>query len=109
MDIPHEIYYHKHLMYNVGVVASRGQIIALCDSDAIVRDTFVESIINCFEEDPQIVLHLDQARNNDPRFYPFSYPTIEEVVGPGCVNWRDGKTTGLWDRDDTLHTGNYGA
>jgi hypothetical protein len=109
MGIPTDVYYHKHLMYNAGIVLSRGKIIAICDSDAIVKSTFVETIINLFEEDTEIVLHLDQVRNNDRRFYPFNYPTIGEVTGEGSINWQDGKTTGLWDTTDILHTRNYGS
>jgi hypothetical protein len=30
-------------------------------------------------------------------------------LGPGVINWRDGKTNGLWDTADPLHTRNYGA
>jgi hypothetical protein len=109
MRIPKKVYYHKHLMYNAGIVLSRGAIVAICDSDAIVKDTFVETILQAFKQDPNIVLHLDQVRNNDRRFYPFNYPTIEEVIGEGSINWKAGKTTGLWDSADILHTRNYGA
>jgi hypothetical protein len=109
MDMPSDVYYHKHLMYNVGTVLSRGEVVTICDSDAIVRKTFVEEIVRYFEKDPNIVLHLDEVRNNNKRFYPFNYPTIEEAIGDGCINWRDGKTTGLWDAEDILHTRNYGA
>jgi hypothetical protein len=109
MRMPRDVYYHKHLMYNTGIVLSRGKIVAICDSDTIVKNTFVGTIIQAFEQDPNIVLHLDQVRNNDRRFYPFNYPTIEEVVGQGSINWKDGKTTGLWDTADILHTRNYGA
>ena len=52
----------------------------------MVSPTFVESIIKSFEEDPNIVLHMDEVRNNDRRFYPFNYPSIEEVMGHGCIN-----------------------
>jgi hypothetical protein len=109
MNIPKNAYYHKHLMYNLGIILSRGRIVAICDSDAIVRETFVERIIGAFEPDSDIVLHLDQARNSDRRFYPFNYPTVEDVIGGGCINWHNGKTTGLWDTEDILHTRNYGA
>jgi len=74
-----------------------------------VSNTFVETIVRSFEEEPNLVLHLDQVRNNDKRFYPFNYPTIEEVISEGAINWRDGRTTGLWDAEDILHTRNYGA
>lgn len=109
LNVPRNVYYHKHLMYNVGILFSRGNIVAICDSDAIVKESFVEAIVGSFEQDPNIVLHLDQARNNDKRFYPFNYPTVDEIVGEGAINWHDGKTTGLWDTEDILHTRNYGA
>jgi hypothetical protein len=109
MGMPRNVYFHKHLMYNIGIVSGRGKIITLCDSDAMFTPTFVESIIKSFGEDRNIVLHMDEFRNNDSRFYPFNYPSVEEVVGHGCINWRDGKTTGLLDNVDPLHSRNYGA
>ncbi|MGA2916339.1 MAG: flippase-like domain-containing protein [Sedimentisphaerales bacterium] len=109
MDMPDDTYYHKHLMYNVGIVASLGKIVCVCDSDAIVGPTFVESIINTFEKNNGIVLHLDEVRNINKRFYPFNYPSREEIINSGCINFKDGKTTGLLDETDPIHTRNYGA
>ena len=109
IGMPDNICYHKHLMYNVGIVKSRGDIVVICDSDAIFQPTFVETIIESFKNNENIVLHLDEVRNNNKKFYPFSYPTIKEVLGEGCVNWKDGKTTGLWDKTGFIHTRNYGA
>jgi hypothetical protein len=109
MGTPNNVYYHKHLMYNTGIVLSRGRILVNCDSDVVVAKTFVEAIIRAFEEEPNLVLHLDEVRNNNKRFYPFNYPSIDEVIGEGCINWENGKTTGLWDTKDILHTRNYGA
>ncbi len=109
MDMDKCIYYHKHLMYNIGILVAKGEIVTFCDSDAIVTPTFIESIIKSFNEDPNIVLHMDEFRNNDKRFYPFNYPSIEEVIGDGCINYSNGKTTGLYDTEDFLHTRNYGA
>lgn len=109
MEIPDNIYYHKHLMYNIGIIASKGEIVTFCDSDAIMMPTFVESIIKSFDKDPNIILHIDEVRNNNKRFYPFNYPSREEILSKGCINWKDGKTTGLLDKEDSLHTLNYGA
>lgn len=109
MDMPNDIYYHKHLMYNVGIALSRGRIVAICDSDAIVKSTFIESIINTFEENENIILHLDEVRNVNRRFYPFNFPSIEEVTKDGCANWRGKKTTGILERKDPIHSRNYGA
>jgi hypothetical protein len=109
LGMPAEVCYHKHLMYNAGLLLARGKIVCFCDSDAIVSPGFVESIANAFEANPNIVLHLDQVRNNDRRFHPFNYPSIEDVTSAGCGNWIDGRPSGLLDTVDPLHTRNYGA
>jgi radical SAM superfamily enzyme YgiQ (UPF0313 family)/tetratricopeptide (TPR) repeat protein len=109
MGMPGDVYYHKHLMYNIGIFVSRGRIVVICDSDAIFQPTFIESIIAAFKKDPHIVLHLDEVRNEDKRFHPFNYPSLEEVIGKGCINWAKGKTTGLLEKKDPLHARNYGA
>jgi len=88
LEVPQDIYFHKHLMYNAGIFLSRGRIVVVCDSDAIVPETFVQTIIESFEENPNLVLHLDQVRNNDKRFYPFNYPSIEDVTGDGSITDR---------------------
>lgn len=109
MDMPETLYYHKHLMYNIGIVLSKGEIVTICDSDAMVRPTFVETIIKSFEEDSNIALHMDEVRNNDQKFHPFDYPSFDEVEDEGAINFKNGTTTGLIDTVDPLHTLNYGA
>jgi hypothetical protein len=109
LDMPTNCYYHKHMMYNIGIALSRGDIVCICDSDAIFNDTFIDTVLAAFARNDRIVLHLDEVRNNDKKFYPFNYPSISEVLGPGAINWQNGKTTGLSDSPDPLHTRNYGA
>jgi hypothetical protein len=109
LGMPEDCYYHKHLMYNVGIAVSRGDIVCVCDSDAMFNDTFISTIISVFEENSRTALHLDEVRNNDKKFYPFNYPNLSEVIGAGAVNWKNGTTTGLLDTVDPLHTRNYGA
>jgi|GEM_PF-997204 len=109
LEMPEELYYHKHLMYNAGIALSRGEIIVICDSDSIVNPTFIETIQKSFEEDPEIVLHMDEIRNTNKKFYPFNYPEIEEILGEGVFNWKNGTTVGLADEKDPIHTLNYGA
>jgi GT2 family glycosyltransferase len=101
--------YHKHAMYNAGILLARGRVVCFADSDALVRPTFIESIINAFRADPNIVLHLDEVRNNDPSFYPFGKARFEDITGFGCINWVNGRPLGLLDKADPLHTRNYGA
>jgi hypothetical protein len=109
LNMPANCYYHKHLMYNIGIAVSRSNIVCICDSDAMFRNTFIDTIISTFAGSDRIVLHLDEVRNNDKRFYPFNYPNISEVLGSGAINWQNGRTTGLLDTVDPLHTRNYGA
>jgi len=109
LEMPADTYYHKHLMYNAGVLLSRGEIVVISDSDAMVRETFLERILRAFQQHQGPVLHLDQYRNNRRDFYPFNFPSFAEVTGPGCINSSGGKTVGVSDTEDPLHTRNYGA
>jgi hypothetical protein len=109
MGTPENICYHKHLMYNLGILASRGDIVCIADSDAIFLPTFVESMLRAFEVNREIVMHFDEIRNADSRFYPFNYPSIAEILGTGCMNWVNGKSRGMADLSDPLHLKNYGA
>lgn len=106
---PREVMFHKHRLYNLGFLMAQGEICVVCDSDAIFTPTFVESILSWFAKNPKTVLHLDEIRNNDRRFYPFAYPSIGNILGKGCINWSGKVSTGLDDSDDMLHTANYGA
>ncbi|GEM_PF-1702888 len=109
LEMPASCYYHKHLMYNVGIAYARGEIIVICDSDAMVKPTFLQAIASHFETSPDTVLHLDQFRSHRRDFYPFNYPGFESVMGEGCVNYLNGQTTGLACEKDPLHHRNYGA
>jgi len=112
MEMPEDLYYHKHLMYNLGIVSARGEIVVLCDSDVMLRPSFVETILQEFEDHKEgIVLHLDEVRSVRKEFYPFNHPTIDQVMEGGCINWSEERkmTTGLIDAEDRLHTLNYGA
>ena len=109
LEMPEECYYHKHLMYNAGIVLARGEICVICDSDAMVKPGFIRSILEAFEREPQLVLHLDQFRNNRRDLYPFSFPSFEAVQGEGCINNAGGRPAGIVDSSDPIHTRNYGA
>lgn len=55
--------YHKHEGYNAGLLASRGTIVTICDSDAIFPEQFIESIHSSFHLDadpagkPLVLMH----------------------------------------------------
>jgi hypothetical protein len=109
LDMPLNCYYHKHLMYNAGILVAHCDIIMIGDSDAMVKPTFIESIIKAFESDSKIVYHIDQFRNLRRDFYPFNYPSFEDVLGDGCINNINGKTAGVLNTEDPIHSRNYGA
>jgi hypothetical protein len=109
LEMPRDCYYHKHLMYNAGVVFSQGEILMFGDSDAMVKPSFIATILQAFERDPLIVYHVDEFRNVRRDLYPFNYPSFEEVAGDGCINDIDGKTKGILDQIDPIHSRNYGA
>ena len=109
LEMPEDCYYHKHLMYNAGIVLARGEILVICDSDAMVKPGFIRAIVGEFDNLPHLVLHLDQFRNNRRDFYPFNYPSFDAVAGEGCINNAGGRTTGILDRRDPIHSRNYGA
>ncbi|MBF0344430.1 MAG: glycosyltransferase [Nitrospirae bacterium] len=121
LNMPDDTLYHKHLMYNAGIAASRGEVVTFCDSDAIFGVNFTKNILESFKQDKDIVLHLDEVSNTDKGFYPFSHPSIDDILTRGSVNWKTapvdclatnvcvGTTTGLSDKDDSLHALNYGA
>jgi GT2 family glycosyltransferase len=97
--------YRKHVMYNEGVLISKGEIVVISDSDAMYASTFVRSVIDCFAENPNIVLYLDEIRNSNPCFYPFRFPDWDEVLNtPGLINWdyRKKRTVGLVEDDEKL-------
>lgn len=97
--------YRKHVMYNEGVLISKGEIVVISDSDAMYSSTFVRSVIDCFAENPNIVLYLDEIRNSNSCFYPFRFPAWDEVLNtPGLINWdyRRKKTVGLVEDDERL-------
>ena len=109
LEMPEDCYYHKHLMYNAGIVVAKGDVCVICDSDGMVKEGFIRTIVEQFEKEPQIVLHLDQFRNMRRDFYPFNYPSFEEVLNEGCINNVGGVTKGILDVEDIIHTRNYGA
>lgn len=109
LDMPENCYYHKHLMYNAGIAVANGDIVMIGDSDAMVKPSFIDTIIRNFDRDPKIAYHIDQFRNLRRDFYPFNYPSFEEVLGDGCINNMGGKTSGVLNTEDPIHSRNYGA
>lgn len=105
-----DVYFHKHYAYNVGICLAQGRICVICDSDAMYPDNFIARIIHAFDATPGIVLHIDQIRNANRAFYPFSSPEPSAVISdPLTINWNGRITRGLEPGADMLHEANYGA
>jgi len=109
LEMPEDCCYHKHLMYNAGIVAAQGDVCVICDSDAMIKPGFVRSIITEIELHPNTVLHIDEFRNMRKDLYPFRYPDFSEVTGVGCINNAGKKTRGVLEDTDPIHNRNYGA
>ena len=107
---PGESLYNKHYLYNLGIALARGEIVAICDSDAIYPRDFVEKVLAAFETMDDMVLHADQVRSSNKKYYPFNYPHIETLLSDSLtINWAGRTTSGLASVHDFLHTVNYGA
>ncbi len=109
LGYPDNLLFHKHRLYNIGLLAAEGDVCVFCDSDAVFRPTFIENLIRAYEQTPNAVVHIDEVRTINRRFYPFNYPSVEDMLGDGCINWDGATTTGLAAKQDRLHGANYGA
>lgn len=45
--------YHKHLGYNIGLLQARGDLVCVCDSDAVFPPDFVSSVFRAFRMEDQ--------------------------------------------------------
>ncbi len=109
LGYPDDFLYHKHRLYNVGILAAEGDICVICDSDAMFRPTFIEKLLAAFSQTPGAVVHLDEVRNVNRAYYPFNYPDFDALLGEGCINWQGHTTLGLDASPDRIHHANYGA
>ena len=96
------LYYHKHLMYNIGIVQSRGDIVVICDSDAMFPPDFVETVITTFRENPNTVVHFDEVRNAREEFYPFNYPSLHTRNYGACFCARRADLIAIGGADEHL-------
>lgn len=106
--------YFKHRLYNEGLLAARGEIITVCDSDACFSPRFVRSVVESFAaSNVPMVLYHEEVRSDNKEFYPFprgaTWNRIMEA--PGLMNWDSvsARPSGFASRHDRLHTLNYGA
>ncbi|MBF0316828.1 MAG: glycosyltransferase family 2 protein [Nitrospirae bacterium] len=83
--------YHKHLGYNIGVLNARGDIVTVCDSDAIFPPDFISSITESFEYDANkgcqrsLVLMHHEMRSSF--LFPEGLKEIEDVKSKKWKWW----------------------
>jgi hypothetical protein len=82
--------YHKHVGYNVGLLLARGQIVTVCDSDAVFPRDFVRSIATSFHDSQtgrlrsQVLMH-DELRTSQT--YPQSLTDAEVLKDSAAWQW----------------------
>jgi Tfp pilus assembly protein PilF len=105
-----DTHFHKHELYNAGILAAQGELCIICDSDAIFAKTFLYSVYLAMKSASRRVVHVDEVRSGSRAFYPFNNPTVDGFLrAPGLMNWTGNTTTGLAATHDRLHELNYGA
>jgi glycosyltransferase involved in cell wall biosynthesis len=106
--------YHKHVGYNVGLLLARGDVITICDSDAVFPQDFVRSILTSFyepgtEKRRSLVLMHDELRTS--KTYPEALADAEELKDQKRWQWWDvtpnaGACMSVL-RDDALRFGGF--
>lgn len=59
--MPEDVCRHDHLMFNIGLFRSRGDIVVFCDPAAALDPAFLATALEAFARSPKIVLHFDAA------------------------------------------------
>ena len=62
---------HKKYALHTGIEKSRGEIILTTDADCIVKPTWIEGMISCFEEDVGMVVGFSQVGTQDEKLTIF--------------------------------------
>jgi hypothetical protein len=81
--------YHKHAGYNAGLLEANGEIITICDSDAVFPPNFVQSVITSFPVKEQgnagskVLMHYEWRTKAT---YPLG---LTDVEGVKRFKWED--------------------
>ncbi len=112
--------YHKHQGYNVGLLKARGEVVTVCDSDAVFPRDFVSSIYRSFVMEsgkapiPLVLMHYEWRTGF---LYPERLDDAEELKDPkwdwwplvnnagACMSVRraDAIRFGGFDEDESYH------
>lgn len=81
--------YHKHIGYNIGVLHARGDLICVCDSDAVFPPDFVRSVFRSFRiegDGPAIPIVLMHYEWRTSLLYPDGLTDTESLKD--SVRWQ---------------------
>ncbi|BFU90068.1 MAG: hypothetical protein NTAFB01_12550 [Nitrospira sp.] len=82
--------YHKHIGYNAGLLHARGELICVCDSDAVFPPDFVRSVFRSFQmEDggsavPLVLMHYEWRTS---LLYPDGLTDTATLKDQACWRW----------------------
>ena len=80
--------YHKHKGYNAGLLAAQGDLVTVCDSDAVFPPNFISSILKAFHKADglfrSLVLMHHELRTNST--YPKDLDSLSDMSE---FEWRD--------------------
>ena len=82
--------YHKHLGYNVGLLQARGDLICVCDSDAVFPADFVRSVFRSFgiedggQAQPLVLMHYEWRTS---LLYPDELSDVETLKDSERWKW----------------------
>ena len=82
--------YHKHKGYNIGLLQARGELICVCDSDAVFPPDFVQSVFSSFhieEERPAFPLVLMHYEWRTSLLYPDGLTDTESLKDSSRWKW----------------------
>ncbi|MBM4045202.1 MAG: glycosyltransferase [Planctomycetes bacterium] len=75
--------YEKHAAYNVGLLHAKGQLVTVCDSDAVFPPDFISSILRSFglaqssEARPLVLMHHEKRT---PHTYPDGLSDLADLA-----------------------------
>jgi glycosyltransferase involved in cell wall biosynthesis len=82
--------YHKHLGYNIGLLHARGDLVCVCDSDAVFPGDFVASVFRSFGIDavtnarPLVLMHYEWRTS---QLYPDDLSDAETLKDAARWEW----------------------
>lgn len=103
--------YHKHIGYNVGLLHATGEVITVCDSDAVFPPNFISSIKKKFgmdrdgKERSLVLMHYERRTKSA---YPDGMAHISELHQHEWVPlWENVGACVTMRRDDSIRLGGF--